>query len=226
VENYFGIIAISVSISASFFIETSSWWIKSLYDNKNIGSVVSRTNIYLYGGRIFALLFTTALSYLVDSGFNIAYISFTISVSFIFSSITHILFLNNSILSKKIIIFLASLSRLDKPSVLKISKNYKITNQIPLFSLTILSAVVFSFGLGIPYLTASMFPEYRMMISNMGQILNVAGTLIILFFVDQKLYLEMDSGNLKGIVHIYSSARSVGFFISGLLFLLISECVN
>lgn len=74
---------------------------------------------------------------------------------------------------------------------------------------------------------ASIFIDSRLVISNLGQLINAVGMIIILFFVDQKLYLAFDNNNLYRSLVAYSKARSLAFLLIGVVFLFIfGDLVN
>ena len=94
---------IGVALVTSLAVETSTWWLRSRAGIGSVGIFVSRTNIYLYGGRIFALIFTAGISYLIDTGTVTEKILFLCFISLVSTSVFHFLFLTGGIITHRLI---------------------------------------------------------------------------------------------------------------------------
>lgn len=215
---YLSIYITPVALAVSFFVETSSWWIRVAATKDNFGYYISRSNIYLYGGRFFALIFGVLLSVQVESRTKPADIAFLICICFFFSCLLQTMMLNKNI-RFVLINKLCHMLRLpllekcfDTPTIIDTMQRRN------LFIGTLISSSLFSLGVSIPLFIASVFIENRLVVSNLGQLINAFGMIIILFFVDQKLYEAFDSGNLYSNLVVYSLARSLSFLLICLLF--------
>ena len=78
--------------------------------------------------------------------------------------------------------------------------------------------VLFSFGITFPLFVSAIFIDYRLSISNLGQLINSFGMIILLFLVDKKLYYSLDQGYLYQTVRVYSAARLAAFFLVSFLY--------
>lgn len=199
-------------ISICLLIETTTWILRSYAGPDESGKYIARTNIYLYGGRFFSLFFGLGASFMVDAGISTSSILLVIASAILSASISHLLISRFEWVLFKIAFLL-------KLEVKNINKN-KIDNNRLKRNSTI-STFIFSFGLTIPYIIASRFPDLRMTLSNLGQIINALGTLILLFIVDPILYKEMDSGNLRGSIYSFVKGRTYGLLLGSLLLILI-----
>jgi hypothetical protein len=206
------IIFFSINIGIALIIETTSWSVRSLSNINSNGIFIARTNIYLYGGRFFMLFFSAGLGYVVDNGSTAKNILLLISISYMSAGLLHSL-----LLIHKYNIFISSL--VAKFLGLTIRKKYQSNNykNNTIKINTLLSTVFFTGALMAPFMMASIFPQYRMTMVSLGQIINSIGTLILLFFVDPKLYKLMDEDKLFGSIKFYIQGRCFGFMIASIL---------
>lgn len=209
---------IPVALAVSFFIETSSWWIRIYASANNVGQYISSSNIYLYGGRFFALVFSLLLALEIESGSNPFDIALLFCISFFASSILQLPLFHyqtRRFLLKNLSVIL----RLPSSNFDAFNEEKAVSFQINgLFFSTLSSTVLFSVGVTIPLFIASIFIENRLAISNLGQLINSFGMIILLFFVDKKLYYSLDKGYLYKTVKVYSLARLSAFILVSFLY--------
>ena len=212
----------AVALSISLFIETSSWWIRVGATKQNFGHYISRSNIYLYGGRFFYFIFGVFLALQIERGVEPSSISLTLALSFAMASCWQF-FLINSFFRRYIIIFLSICLGLRPPMFEPQNENAILQSDRSLFLGTFIASLSFSFGLSVPPLLAAIFIANRLVISNIGQLINAFGMIVVLFFVDQKLYRAFDDGNLYCNLIAYSKARLCAFLLISVIFLAISR---
>lgn len=208
-----------IALAISFFIETSSWWVRTSASKENVGLYISRSNIYLYGGRFFALIFSVLLAIDIESGASSSEIAFLFSICFMLSFIFQTFLLKKSFriliirnLSLLLLLPYKSDGKSQKSSVPSVQERR-------LFIATLVSTFLFSIGISLPLFVASVFFENRLVLSNLGQLINSFGMIVLLFFVDQKIYSAFDGGYLFRIVYVYSTARAAAFFLVSALYL-------
>ena len=207
-------IALIAAVAVSSTIETSSWNLRSLASRDNKGLFIARTNIYLYGGRFFLLAFSTGLAYLVDMSATAVEISFVIFLSYISAALVHTLLLSGNISNLLVKSCVRLLGLPNENSRLQHVFSAKI------FWFTSISAAFFCVAMTAPFIIATQFPEYRMTLSGVGQLINSFGTLILLFMVDPLLYKLLDKNILSSAIRSYTLGRLFGFFLGGLLALI------
>lgn len=200
-------------LATMHLVETLSWSVRAASFTEGVGHVIARTNILLYGARFFALGFTTFIFFLIESGLDATALFLVLAMCFLGSAIMQALALNK--------IFVSFFAKL-------INKNAKL-NRLPrkfypiLFIKTAFANIFFSAAIIIPILLAVSFPAYRMTLANLGPILNAFGTILLIFFVDTKLYAKMDEGTLHEFIFTYICGRSAGLsfgFLFSLTFIL------
>lgn len=206
------------SLAMSLFVETSTWWLRSEAQPGSIGFFVSRTNIFLYGGRFFALVFASAISFFVDRMIATPIIILVLALAFTISAISHGVLLGGRGITHRVTKAFGTLLSLKYTSNLRSPSK---SHDLRIVSATALTSFVFAMGMSVPYVLASTFSEYRLTISNLGQILNSFGTLLLLFYVDQVLFASIDDGTIKVKVVSYSRGRMIGFASAALVLLII-----
>lgn len=207
------LIALSMVVAASSIIETSSWDLRSLASRDNKGLFIARTNIYLYGGRFFLLVFSTGLAFLVDTNATAIEISVVIFSSYMSATLAHVLLILRDVRSA----FIKNCARfLRLPHE---ESPFQPVFSPKIFWFTSLSACFFCLATAAPYIIATQFPEYRMTLSVVGQLINSFGTLLLLFIVDPLLYRLLDENLLSQAVRSYTFGRLFGIFLAGLFVL-------
>ncbi len=209
----------AIGFGVSSLIETTSWALRAMSNKSNQGIYNAKANIYLYGGRFFALLFMMILSLIVDHETNLHHVLMFISISVSFAALLQLLYWHSNfffLLVNRIMIFLF-LKKITNVNLLNIQN--KIDKR--LFINSWVATLILVFGVTTPYLLAALYPNVRMTISTFGQVINAIGTIILLFKVDPILYQRMDKNDLHIHVFSYIKGRYFGLmFASSILWIL------
>jgi hypothetical protein len=206
----------AIGFGVSSLIETTSWALRAMSNKSNQGLFNAKANIYLYGGRFFALLFMMILSLIVDHETNLHQVVFFIAISVSFAALLQVLYRHSNFFFlsiNRIMIFLF-LKKISNVNLL--ITQHKIDNR--LFINSWLATLILVFGVTSPYLLASLFPNIRMTISTFGQVINAIGTIILLFKVDPILYQRMDKNDLNIHVFSYIKGRYFGLLTTSIIF--------
>jgi hypothetical protein len=205
----------SVLLPLLYLVETISWLLKAAYSDLGIGYVVAKTNIWLYGSRSLMIGYIGILYYSFESGVGLHSVLSTIEVSLLISSLLHILLLVKK--SRQFILTVSSklLSLRTKERDLSLG-NFKLAPS--LFTLTMLSVMFFNVGVAAPILVSSMHPSYSLTSSVSTQVCNAVGTILLLLYVEPKLYTDLDASRIHESLPSYLLGRLAGMAIS-LLFL-------
>jgi hypothetical protein len=209
----------TLGFGISLLVETSSWALRAMSTQSNHGYFNARANIYLYGGRFFALLFMMILSLIVDHEADLHRVLIFIAISVSFAALIQSLYWNSNTFFKcvnRVIIFLL-LKKMPHVNHLKVHN--KIDNTLFLNSWVATSILVF--GVTSPYIVASIMPEIRMTIATLGQVINAIGTVILLFKVEPLLYRRMDKNDLHIHVFSYIKGRCFGLLLTAGIFWLL-----
>lgn len=213
---------IFISILINFFIETFSWYLKSISLPGNMAKSISISNMVLYSSRIFNYLFITSISFYVDRNLNLRVLVITILFSMYSSFILHLVFFTSQsalhFLYKNFLFILKPFQKIRTT----VSKHifYKVERRvldIKIFLLTILSSLLFSVTLIGPYLVIYFFPNYKLTIVSLGSIGNFLATIPLIFYVDYVMYSYMDKAILIKYMYSYILGRALGFLLFAIL---------
>ena len=209
----------SLGFGVSLLAETTSWTLRAMSTRSNSGFFNARANIYLYAGRFFALLFMMILSLIVDKGADLHRVLNFVAIAVSFATLIQCAYWYSELFFQainRLIIFLF----LRKNTSIKILINRgKVDHRLFFNSWVATSILVF--GVTSPYILASIYPDIRMSISTIGQLINAFGTVILLFKVEPLLYKRMDKSDLHIYVFSYIKGRCFGLlFASSILWAL------
>jgi hypothetical protein len=204
-----------IALMSSLLVETTTWWLRAEATKGSVGLFVSRTNIYLYGGRLFSLIFAAGISFLIEISVSTQILIILFTLSFVFNSLVHVFVLNGGSLTYYILKVFSRFLRLPPPEIRVHHPQTKYFSRITV--VTAASSFAFSMGLTLPYILASLVPDYRLSISSLAQIINSFGTLLLLFYVDQVLFSAVDDGTIRTKVIEYSRGRALGFSVASIV---------
>ena len=206
----------TLGFGVSLLVETTSWTLRAMSTKSNQGHFNARANIYLYGGRFFALLFMMILSLIVDHEADLHHVLFFISISVSFAAFIQLLYWNSSVFFKSVNYIIIFLLLKKMRYVHPIKNQDKIDRKLFLNSWVATSILIF--GVTSPYILASIMPEIRMTIATFGQVINAIGTIILLFKVEPLLYRRMDKNDLHIHVFSYIKGRYFGLIFTSSIF--------
>lgn len=222
--HYAILIAANFCISMCILVDTSTWWIRALSASGNMGRSVSRTNIYSYSGRFFAFTYMTSLSLLVDTGSTTREICMIVGTSLLIAVALHMLLLNRSRFSQSLLLRISRVLSLDGEA-LEAGAETAIPYARTISRSTAAASFFLCMALGAPYVLASLVPDFRLTIANIGQILNSIAMIFILFYVDQSLYRAWDENRLEAAVRSYNTGRLAGIGAAGAVMIIASLAI-
>lgn len=211
-------------LTIAMLIDSTAWHIRALAVIEDRGLFISKTNIFLYGGRFFSLLYMTILAYFVDIGKMPADIILVSAIGFGIAAITNHVILGIQ-RNRRVFVALAATGLFlphRPPAEANVASAVlrQSASAQKLFVQSALATFVFSLGISVPYFVAALYPDFRMTFNNLGQIINSIGMLILLLLVDAKLYRDWDAGVIAESNEAYTLSRTVGLFVAATVFAL------
>ncbi|WP_152542133.1 hypothetical protein [Sphingomonas sp. RIT328] len=211
--------AAAVAMTAAFLVESSSWWIKGACPPGMVGLYVSRSNIYLYFGRFFALAYNALIAFGIENGATARQVSGTLAIGFGAAFLAHLVMLSGGRATRVTMTMLGRILLLPHqqwnvaPAAIPRNKSIVLA--------TATASLCFGLGISLPLLLAVFVPQYRMSLSYVGQTVNALGTILLLFMVDQRLFRSLDEGSLLNDLPSYSLGRAAAFGTAGVICALI-----
>lgn len=213
----FGFIA-ALTLAVSLMVETSSWCVRVHAGVGSIGTFIARTNIYLYGGRFFAILTQVLIGFLIDQGSGFEMTCAIFMAGFLAASTTHVFILGKLRHRSTLDRFLLRWMGLEPVGASSNSVQGHL--DMRLFLATTGTAFFFGLALVTPLALASIFPDYRLTLNNAGSLVNFLGMLVLLGYLDPILYRALDQGRIAEKIGSYIWGRSLGFFLCAMLLVL------
>jgi hypothetical protein len=207
--------AVCGSIALCLLIDSSGWWLRTFSDGSNIGHYVSRTNLYTYSGRLFSFLYMSLLSLYIEFGASAQDVCLIIIISLLTGAAAHKILLNRSTTSSRVLQMIARVMKLDVS--LDQAHDLELAYGPKLKWTAAAATTIFCMGMSAPYILASLFPDFRLTLASVGQILNAAGMMFILFFVDYLMYKSWDNKELNTAINYYNAGRIYGVLFAAML---------
>lgn len=205
---------VALVLSISLLVETSSWSVRVHAASGKVGTFIARTNIYLYGGRFFAILTQVIMGFLVDQGSGSSVVLQTFLLAFIAASTAHGLILGKSNVRHFVDFYLLRLMGLDRPSADSLTQGFKDRK---LYFATTITATFFSVAIMAPLILAAAFPHYRLTLNNAGSLINFLGMIVLLGYLDPLMYRALDEGSISHKIESYIWGRATGFLLCALM---------
>lgn len=199
----------AAAMMASFLVESSTWWIRGACAPGMVGLYVSRSNIYQYCGRFFALAFNALIAFGIENSASARYVTATLSTGFALTCVAHGVILMGGAPTRAAVFVLGRVLFL--PNQLIHQDEAKRPTNWAIMLPTAFATLCYCFGLALPLLLAVFVPQYRMSLSYTGQIVNAVGTFMLLFMVDQPMFRSLDRGGLHRDLPSYTLGRIWAF---------------
>lgn len=218
------IAAASGAMMVSFLVESSTWWIRGACTPGFIGLYVSRSNIYQYCGRFFALAFNAFIAFSIENSASASYVTITLAAGFGLTCVAHFVFLTGGAPTRLAISVLGRVLFL--PNQILIEDDDKPGRQWAIVLPTAFATSCYCLGMALPLLLAVFVPQYRMSLSYTGQIVNAVGTFMLLFMVDQPMFRSLDNARLHRDLPSYTAGRIIAFGIASVVCLCFFGLIN
>lgn len=206
-----------LALTAGMFVETGCWWLRGLGPPKQLGLYISRSNILAYAMRAFLVFYNALISFFIEMGARPRTVALVLGISFVLAGLSQIMLASRSGIT---MVFLKGMTRLLRlPDPEPLHARSKRVHDKRLFGLVSFSTTIFSLGMTLPLLVAVLVPQFRLSISYLGQIINIVGMIVVLFYIDQQLFSAMDKGTLLDDVTDYTYGRMFAFLLTGAAFL-------
>jgi hypothetical protein len=209
-----------LSLGFMFTIESATWFIRALAQRSKTGQMIAVSNTFLYSSRLFAFGFQLVISVQIDASFGWNALWGTFASAFIAASALHLL------------IFFSTWGHTTAwPALLRRGKLALVSNAalLPaarwrihrrrLFAAVLFSASLFGLSATAPYLLAHLYAGMRMTLGSVAQIINFAGSVMLVYWVDPMLFRLMDEELLGDALFDYLLGRLTAFLLFAVMFI-------
>jgi len=209
-------------LGLAFLVETFVWYIRSMSESTYRSKVISTSNIIMYLTRILLVGYQIILNYQIETGGNVQQVILSGLVGMLFAFFAHILIFGNEsfirifwkIYYKSALVFRLINTNEYSSSAYVPNKNIKL-NLVLIASFISTIALLFVYIL--PQIFATLYFDYRLTLSSVGQILSFLGMIVTLFVLDPQLFRMQDAGEIKDGFSYYLNGRLFGLGIAALV---------
>jgi hypothetical protein len=211
-----------VLLGLVFLVESFVWFIRSMSETAYRSKSISTSNIIMYVTRVMLIGYQILLNYKIETGGGVEEVVLSGMIAMLVALLTHgLIFCHEGVLRVvwQCFKWLALMFRLIRPGELcddvYISAWQFRPGVVMLASL--LSTITLLFVYTLPQIFATIFYEYRLTLSSVGQVISFFGMLITLFVLDPRLFKMHDSGEIRTGFGQYLNGRLWGLMGAGLL---------
>ena len=205
-----------------FLVETFVWYIRSMSEFAYRSKVISTSNIIMYLTRVLLVGYQIILNYQIETGGNIQQVIFSGFVGMLFAVLVHVLIFSNqptiricwNIFYKTALMFRLINRHEYSDSVHVSNKKFKI-NLVVVASF--ISTISLLFVYVLPQIFATLFYDYRLTLSSVGQIISFFGMVVTLFVLDPLLFKMHDAGEIKDGFFCFLHGRVLGLTAAALI---------
>lgn len=198
-----------------FLVETFVWYIRSMSESKYRSKVISTSNIIMYLTRVLLIGYQIILNYEIETGGNVRQVILSGLIGMVFAALAHwIIFSNHSAVQFFWNVFYKTSAkfRLIHPheyceDVHVLGKDFAIN--LVVFA-SFVSTISLLFVYILPQIFATLFFEYRLTLSSVGQVISFFGMIVTLFILDPQLFKMQDAGEIKTGFSYYLHGRIFG----------------
>jgi hypothetical protein len=211
-----------VLLGLVFLVESFVWFIRSMSAAEYRSKSISTSNIIMYITRVMLIGYQILLNYKIETGGGVEEVIVSGMIAMLVALLCHALFFCHAgslRFSWRVFKGFALTFRLIRPGELcddvYVSPWRFRPGVIMLASLV--STVTLLFVYTLPQIFATIFYDYRLTLSSVGQVISFFGMLITLFVLDPRLFRMHDTGEIRTGFSQYLNGRMWGLVSAGLL---------
>lgn len=211
-----------VLLGLVFLVESFVWFIRSMSETAYRSKSISTSNIIMYLTRVMLIGYQILLNYKIETGGGVEEVIVSSMIAMLVALLCHgVVFCHAPTLRVVWGFFkwLALAFRLIKPGELcddVYVSRWRFTPGVVMLA-SLVSTIALLFVYTLPQIFATLFYEYRLTLSSVGQVISFFGMLITLFVLDPRLFKMHDTGEIRTGFRQYLNGRLWGLAGAGLL---------
>jgi hypothetical protein len=209
------IIAAGILIGFVFIVESYVWYVRTMAAPAYRSKSISTSNMVMYITRVLIIGYQIILNFTIESGGGLRSVLIATLIGMVVSLFGHaILFYNKKLLDTSWKFFICTLTRL------RIIKAYEYEQVVysPVRNIgfsylalaSALSTIALVFVYIAPQIFATLYSDYRLTLSSIGQVISFFGMVITLFVLDPALFKMHDAGEIQKGFSLYLQGRIMG----------------
>ncbi len=211
-----------VVLGLVFLVESFVWFIRSMSETAYRSKSISTSNIIMYLTRVMLIGYQILLNYKIETGGGVEEVVLSSMIAMLVALLCHgLIFCHTATLRVvwRFFKWLALTFRLINPGELcddVYPSHWRFTPGVVMLA-SLMSTIALLFVYTLPQIFATIFYDYRLTLSSVGQVISFFGMLITLFVLDPRLFKMHDSGEIRTGFCQYLNGRLWGLVGAGLL---------
>lgn len=213
-----------ILIGLVFIVESYVWYVRTMAAPAYRSKSISTSNMVMYITRVLIIGYQIILNFTIESGGGLKSVLIATLIGIVVSLFGHlILFYNKKMLSGSWRFFTYVLTRL------RIIKMHEYEQAVCspvrdiafsyLAMASALSTIALVFVYIAPQIFATLYSDYRLTLSSIGQVISFFGMVITLFVLDPALFKMHDAGEIQKGFSVYLQGRIIGLIVAIILLL-------
>lgn len=213
------IVIAGILIGLVFIVESFVWYVRTMSSPAYRSKSVSTSNIVMYITRVLIIGYQIILNFTIESGGGLRAVLITTLIGVAISLLGHLFFFYiHGVLTFLWKLFLIVFGRL------KIINGHEYETEIFFPSLkfefgflamaSALSTIALVFVYIAPQIFATLYADYRLTLSSVGQVISFFGMVVTLLVLDPALFKMHDEGEIQKGFSLYLRGRLLGLFAS------------
>jgi hypothetical protein len=213
-----------ILIGLVFIVESYVWYVRTMAAPDYRSKSISTSNMVMYLTRFLIIGYQIILNFTIESGGGLRAVLVATLIGIVVSLFSHaILFYNKKVLSGSWWFFTHILTRVRIINVHEYEQvAYSPVRDIGFSYLAIasaLSTIALVFVYIAPQIFATLYSDYRLTLSSIGQVISFFGMVITLFVLDPALFKMHDAGEIQKGFSVYLQGRIMGLVVATILML-------
>ena len=211
-----------VLLGLVFLVESFVWFIRSMSEAEYRSKSISTSNIIMYVTRVMLIGYQILLNYKIETGGGIEEVILSGMIAMLVALLCHgLIFCRAGALRFTWDVFkwFALTFRLIRPGELcddVYTSSWRFRPGVVMLA-SLGSTITLLFVYTLPQVFATIFYDYRLTLSSVGQVISFFGMLITLFVLDPRLFRMHDTGEIRTGFNQYLNGRLWGLVSAGLL---------
>jgi hypothetical protein len=213
-----------ILIGLVFIVESYVWYVRAMADPAYRSKSISTSNMVMYITRVLIVSYQIILNFTIESGGGLRSVLVATLIGIIISLLGHmLLFYNKKMLNGFWRFFTCLFIRV---RIIK-AHEYERVVYSPVRGITFgylamasaLSTIALVFVYIAPQIFATLYSDYRLTLSSIGQVISFFGMVITLFVLDPALFKMHDAGEIQKGFSLYLQGRIMGLLAATILLL-------
>lgn len=211
-----------VLLGLVFLVETFVWYIRSMSESQYRSKVISTSNIIMYLTRVLLIGYQIILNYEIETGANVRQVILSGLIGMVFAALVHWLIFSNRVAVQffwDLFYKTSAKFRLIHPH--EYCDDVHLLSKQPVMNLVVAASFVSTISLLfvyiLPQIFATLFFDYRLTLSSVGQVISFFGMIVTLFILDPQLFKMQDAGEIKTGFSYYLHGRIFGLCSAALM---------